>query len=76
MERVSKINYYLDRWYCMTIKEIKDLTKFLTDEDVDKIKNEIKSKESVLKSQDMDEKEMTQVLNTLFAIYINTVIVT
>ena len=54
----------------MTIKEIKDLTKFLTDEDVDKIKNEIKSKEGVLKSQDMDEKEMTQVLNTLFAILV------
>lgn len=54
----------------MTIKEIKDLTRFLTDEEVDKIKNEIKSKEDVLKSQDMDEKEMTQVLNTLFAILV------
>ena len=54
----------------MTIKEIKDLTKFLTDEEVEKIKEEIKNKESVLKSENMDENEMGQVLNTLFAILV------
>lgn len=54
----------------MTIKEIKDLTKFLTDEEVDKIKKEIKSKENVLKSENMEEEEMVQVLNTLFAILV------
>lgn len=54
----------------MTISEIKKLTKYLTDEEVDKIKNEIKSKESVLKSENLDEEEMIQVLNTLFAILV------
>ena len=54
----------------MTISEIKDLTKFLTDDEVDKIKQEIKNKENVLRDADMDEEEMTQVLNTLFAIMV------
>ena len=54
----------------MTIKEIKNLTKFLKDEDLDKIKEEIKSKESVLKTQDVPEEELGQVLNTLFAILV------
>lgn len=54
----------------MTIKEIKNLTKFLTDEDLDKIKEEIKSKESILKTQDVPEEELGQVLNTLFAILV------
>lgn len=54
----------------MTIKEIKGLTKFLTDEEVEKIKKEIKSKETVLKNEDMEEEEITQVLNTLFAILV------
>ena len=54
----------------MTIKEIKDLTKFLTDKELEKIKEEIKSKESILKTQDVEEEEMGQVLNTLFAILV------
>ena len=54
----------------MTIKEIKNLTKFLTDEELDKIKEEIKSKETILKKQDVEEGEMGQVLNTLFAILV------
>ena len=54
----------------MTISEIKKLTKFLTDEEVDNIKEEIKSKESILKKEDMDEDELGQVLNTLFAILV------
>lgn len=54
----------------MTIGEIKNLTKFLNDDDVEKIKEEIKSKETILKSDNMDEEEMTQVLNTLFAIMV------
>lgn len=54
----------------MTIKEIKDLTKFLTDEEVDKIKEEIKNKETTLKTENMEEEEMTKILNTLFAILV------
>ena len=54
----------------MTIGEIKNLTKFLNDDDVEKIKEEIKSKETILKNDNMDEEEMTQVLNTLFAIMV------
>ena len=54
----------------MTIKEIKNLTKFLTDKELEKIKEEIKSKETILKKQDVEEEEMGQVLNTLFAILV------
>ena len=54
----------------MTISEIKNLTKFLTDEEAEKIKQEIKDKENVLKIQNMDEEEIGQVLNTLFAILV------
>ena len=54
----------------MTVTEIKDLTKFLSDEEVEKIKEEIKSKENVLKNGSLDEEEMIQVLNTLFAILV------
>ena len=54
----------------MSISEIKDLTKFLTEEEVEKIKSEIKSKETILKSGNLDEEEMIQVLNTLFAILV------
>lgn len=54
----------------MTISEIKDLTKFLSEEEVEKIKKEIKSKEEILKSGKLDEEEMIQVLNTLFAILV------
>lgn len=51
----------------MTISEIKDLAKYLSEEDVEKIKKEIKDKESTLKGGVLDEEEMIQVLNTLFA---------
>lgn len=54
----------------MTISEIKNLTKFLNDDDIEKIKEEIKSKEVILKKDKMDDEEMTQVLNTLFAILV------
>ena len=54
----------------MTISEIKNLTRFLSSEDVENIKNEIKSKEAILKTDNMDEEEMTQALNTLFAILV------
>ena len=54
----------------MTINEIKDLTKFLSEEEVEEIKKEIKSKEDVLKSGSLDEEEMIQVLNTFFAILV------
>lgn len=54
----------------MTINDIKKLTKFLTEEEVDKIKQEIKSKETILKSGKLEEGEMVQVLNTLFAILV------
>lgn len=54
----------------MTISEIKGLTKFLSDDDVENIKKQIKDKETVLKSGDLDEEEMVQVLNSLFAILV------
>ena len=54
----------------MTITEIKNLTKFLSEEEVEKIKQEIKNKEDVLKSGNLDEEELIQVLNTLFAILV------
>jgi len=54
----------------MTISEIKDLTRFLSEEEVEKIKQEIKSKEQILKSGNIDEEEMIEVLNTLFAILV------
>lgn len=54
----------------MTVNEIKKITKFLTDEDIEKIKQDIKSKESILKTEKMNENEMGQVLNTLFAILV------
>ena len=54
----------------MTIKEIKDLTKFLTDKELEKIKDVIKSKVSIFKTLDVEEEEMGQVLNTLFAILV------
>ena len=54
----------------MTVTEIKNLTKYLTDEEVEDIKKEIKSKETILKSGNLDEEELGQVLNTLFAILV------
>ena len=54
----------------MTINEIKDLTKYLKEEEVDEIKEEIRSKETVLKSGNLEEDELIQVLNTLFAILV------
>ena len=54
----------------MTVTEIKNLTKYLTDEEVEDIKKEIKSKENILKSGNLDEEELGQVLNTLFAILV------
>jgi len=54
----------------MTLNEIKDLTRFLSEEEVEKIKKEIKSKEDILKSGSLDEEEMIQVLNTFFAILV------
>ena len=54
----------------MTISEVKNLTKFLSEEDIDNIKKEIKSKEQILKGGKLDEGERTQVLNTLFAILV------
>lgn len=54
----------------MTINEIKGLTKFLNDDDVENIKKQIKDKEAVLKSGKLDEEEMVQVLNSLFAILV------
>ena len=54
----------------MTISEIKELTRFLSEEEIKKIKDEIKSKEDVLKNGNLDEEEMVQVLNTLFAVLV------
>lgn len=54
----------------MTINEIKNLTNYLSEEEVKEIKKEIKSKEDILKSGDIDEEELIQVLNTLFAILV------
>lgn len=54
----------------MTIKEIKNLTKYLSDEDIEKIKEEIKSKEELLKEKDLNEEELGQIMNTLFAILV------
>lgn len=54
----------------MTINEIKGLTKYLSEEDVEKIKEEIKSKEDILKEGSLEEEELIQVLNTLFAILV------
>ena len=54
----------------MTINEIKGLTKFLNDDDVENIKKQIKDKEVVLKSGKLDEEEMVQVLNSLFSILV------
>lgn len=54
----------------MTISEIKDLAKLLNEEEVDKIKEEIRSKENILKGGNLDEGEMTEVLNTLFSILV------
>ena len=54
----------------MTINEIKDLAQKLKDADVERIKAEIKSKESILKNNDLDEEELGEVLNTLFSILV------
>ena len=54
----------------MTINEIKELAQKLKDADVEKIKAEIKSKESILKNNDLDEEELGEVLNTLFSILV------
>ena len=54
----------------MTVKEIKNLAKFLTEEELDKIKKEIKSKEDILKKEDIEEEELGRVLNTLFSILV------
>ena len=54
----------------MSINEIKDLAKYLSDEEVEKIKKEIKDKENTLKGGSLDEEEMIQVLNTLFAVLV------
>lgn len=54
----------------MTINEIKGLTRFLSEEEVEKIKKQIKEKEDVLKGGNLDEEEMIQVLNTLFAVLV------
>lgn len=54
----------------MSISEIKELTKYLTEEEVEKIKQEIKDKETTLKGGNLDEEEMVQVLNTLFAVLV------
>jgi len=54
----------------MTLNEIKNLTRFLTDDEVENIKQQIKDKEVLLKQEIMDEEELGQVLNTLFAILV------
>jgi len=54
----------------MTVSEIKDLTKYLSQEDVEKIKQEIKNKEALLKSENLDEEELGMTFNTLFAILV------
>lgn len=54
----------------MTINEIKELAQKLKDADVERIKAEIKSKESILKNNDLDEEELGEVLNTLFSILV------
>lgn len=54
----------------MTIDEIKGLTKYLSEEEIEKIKEEMKSKENVLKSGKLDEEEMINVLNSFFAILV------
>lgn len=54
----------------MTVTQIKDLTKFLSEEEVENIKKEIKEKENILKSGNLDEEELGNVLNTLFSILV------
>ena len=54
----------------MTINEIKDLAKRLKEEDVEKIKEEIKSKESILKTNSLNEEELGEILNSLFSILV------
>lgn len=54
----------------MTVSEIKDLAKKLKEEDVEKIKEEIKNKENILKVNTLDEEELMEVLNTLFSILV------
>ena len=54
----------------MTIDDIKKLTKFLNDEDIEEIKKQIKSKEKILKEGKLEEEEMNKVLNTLFSILV------
>lgn len=54
----------------MTITEIKNLTKYLSEKDVNDIKEEIKSKETIIKSGNLGEEETMTVLNTLFAILV------
>lgn len=54
----------------MTINEIKELAKKLKDADIERIKEEIKSKEAILKNNDLDEEELGEVLNNLFAILV------
>jgi len=54
----------------MKIKEIKKLNKYLKEEQVEEIKKEIKNKEDVLKSGNLDEEELGEVLNTLFSILV------
>lgn len=54
----------------MTIDEIKGLTRFLSEEEVEQIKKQIKNKEDILKSGNLEEEEMIQVLNTLFAVLV------
>lgn len=54
----------------MTVSEIKGLVRFLSEEDVEQIKQQIKDKEDILKGGNLDEEEMIQVLNTLFAVLV------
>ena len=54
----------------MTVTEIKNLTKYLTDEDIEDIKKEIKNKENILKQGNLDEEELGKVLNTLFSVLV------
>ncbi len=54
----------------MTIGEIKDLTRFLSEEEVEDIKKQIKDKENILKGGNLEEEDMVHVLNSLFAILV------
>ncbi len=54
----------------MTINEIKELTKYLSEEEIEKIKEEIKSKETILKSGNISDEELVNVLNSFFSILV------